>query len=93
MYFSSPRHAAVGRASLIAFFLFTDVLGTGSAAVDGLVTPVLLGQTAALFPVSLMGVALGAQWYRRTGAGDFRRYVLWLLAALSGLILVQTVLT
>lgn len=93
MYFSSPRHAAVGRASLIAFFLFTDVLGTGSAAVGGLVTPVLLGQTAVLFPVSLIGVGLGALWYRRTGAEDFRRYVLWLLAGLSGLILAQTALT
>ncbi|HIX00457.1 MAG TPA: sulfite exporter TauE/SafE family protein [Candidatus Nesterenkonia stercoripullorum] len=92
MYFSSPRHAAMGRASLIVFFLFTDVLGTGSAAVGGLVTPALLGQSAVLFPVSLIGVGLGALWYRRTGAEDFHGYVLWLLAGLSGLILAQTIL-
>lgn len=93
MYFSSPQHVAVGRASLIAFFLCTDVLGTGSAAVGGLVTPDLLGQVAVLFPVSLVGVGLGALWFRRTGAAAFRRYVLWLLAALSCLTLAQTVMT
>lgn len=93
MYFSSPRHVAVGRASLIAFFLCTDVLGTGSAATGGLVTPALLGQVAVLFPVSLVGVGLGALWFRRTGAAAFRRYVLWLLAGLSCLTLAQAILT
>ncbi|WP_240437481.1 sulfite exporter TauE/SafE family protein [Sciscionella marina] len=93
MYFSAPQHVAVGRASLIAFFLCTDLLGTGSAAVGGLVTWPLLTQVAVLFPVSLAGVGLGALWFRRTRATDFRRYVLWLLAALSCLTLTQTILS
>lgn len=92
MYFSSPAHTVVGRASLIMFFLCTDVLGTASSAVGGLVTTALLAQVAVLFPVSVVGIAVGSCWYRRTEAAGVRRYVLWLLVALALGTLVQALL-
>ncbi len=93
MYFSSSAHAAAGRASLIVFFLCTDTLGIASASLGGLVTVPLLLQVLALFPASLIGVGVGSWWYRRTATVHFQRYVLWLLAALSCLVVGQVVWT
>ena len=90
MYFSSPGAAAAGRATLVAYFLGTDLWGTATAAVGGLITAPLIGQIAVLFPVSLGGVAVGSWLFGRTRSADSRRYALWLLAALSGAVLVQT---
>jgi uncharacterized protein len=78
-----------GRASLIVFFLFTDVLGTASAGVGGLISLDLIRQTLLLVPLTLLGVGVGSWWFRRTGAENFRRYVLWLLVALAALIVRQ----
>lgn len=89
MYFSSPSQVRTGRASLVVFFLFTDLLGTASAGVGGLITIDLLRQVLMLVPVTLLGVALGSWWFRRTGAKYFRRYVLWLLAVLACVIVTQ----
>lgn len=89
MYFSSPAQVRAGRASLIVFFLFTDVMGSVSAGVGGLITPDLLRQTLLLVPVTLLGVGVGSWWFRRTGAEDFRRHVLWLLAGLAALMVSQ----
>ncbi len=91
MYFSSPSQVRVGRASLVVFFLFTDLLGTASAGVGGLITMELLAQVLVLVPVTLLGVGVGAWWFRRTGAESFRRYVLWLLAGLGCVVLAQAV--
>ena len=87
MYFSSPAAVAIGRASLVAYFLGTDVWGTATAAFGGLVTPPVLAQIAAVLPVSLAGIAVGSWLFRRSPGADLRRYVLWLLAGLSTLTL------
>jgi uncharacterized membrane protein YfcA len=89
MYFSSPAAAAAGRATLIVYFLGTDLWATATAVAGGLITAPLLGQIAALFPVSLLGVAVGSWLFRRTPSADSQRYALWLLAALSAAVLVQ----
>jgi uncharacterized membrane protein YfcA len=91
MYFSSPGAVAAGRASLIVYFLGTDLWGTGTAAVGGLITAPLLGQIAVLFPVSLVGVVIGTQLFKRTRSADTQRYALWLLAVLSAALLAQAV--
>lgn len=91
MYFSSPAAVAAGRASLIVYFLGTDMWGTATAAVGGLITAPLLGQIAVLFPVSLVGVAIGSVLFKRTPSQNTQRYALWLLAALSVALLVQAV--
>ncbi len=89
MYFSSPAAVVAGRASLIVYFLGTDLWATATAALGGLITAPLLGQIAVLFPVSLIGVALGSVVFKRTSSTNSQRYALWLLAALSGAVLVQ----
>ena len=89
MYFSSPAAVAAGRASLIVYFLGTDVWGTAAAAVGGLITAALLGQIAVLFPLSLIGVAIGSLLFKRTSSTNTQRYALWLLAVLSVALLVQ----
>jgi uncharacterized membrane protein YfcA len=90
MYFSSREQVVVARASCIMFFLLLDVLATSSAAIGGLVTVPMLWQVFLLLPVALAGVAAGSYLYRRAKQGDIRRFVLWLLAALSLTVLAQT---
>jgi uncharacterized membrane protein YfcA len=90
MYFSSPQQVVVGRASRIVFFLLSDMLATGSAALAGLVSVDLLWQVGLLFPVSLAGVAVGVLCYRRAGRVDVRRVALWLLMGLACAVLAQS---
>ena len=89
LYFSSPAAVAAGRATLIVYFLGTDLWATATAAAGGLITAPLIGQIAVLFPVSLIGVAAGSWLFNRTPSADSQRYALWLLAVLSGALLVQ----
>jgi uncharacterized membrane protein YfcA len=89
MYFSSPGAAAAGRATLVVYFLGTDLWATATAVAGGLITGPLIGQIAVLFPVSLVGVAGGSWLFKRTPSADSQRYALWLLAALSGAVLAQ----
>jgi uncharacterized membrane protein YfcA len=90
MYFSSCEQVIVARASSIVFFLLLDVLATSSAALGGLVTLPVLGQVGLLLPIALGGVAAGSYLYRRSKHGDIRRFVLFLLVALSLTVLTQT---
>lgn len=86
-YFSSPAAAAVSRASVIAFFLSTDVLGFGKLAYDGLVTGQTFVQFLAWLPALLIGVWAGAHGFRRIDQALFRRFVLVILMALAVLTL------
>src|SRR5215472_2376509 len=69
-YFSTPAAAAVGRASVIAFFLSTDNLGLGELARNGLVTMQSLAQFIAWLPALLIGVAVGDQGVQAHGSGE-----------------------
>jgi uncharacterized membrane protein YfcA len=82
-YFSTPAAAAVGRASVIAFFLSTDVLGLGWQAHLGLITAQSFVQFLAWLPTLLLGVWVGAHGFRRIDQALFRRIVLWILVALA----------
>lgn len=86
MYFSSPQQVEAGRASLIAFFFCTDALGVTVASGAGLVDRAVLGQATVLWPVSLLGVALGALVHRRVGPAVLRNAAVWLLLPLAGLL-------
>ena len=70
-------------------YVIADMMGTASAGVGGLITPDLVRQTLLLVPLTLLGVGVGSWWFRRTGAEDVRRYVLWLLVGLACLIVSQ----
>jgi hypothetical protein len=82
-YFSTPGAAAIGRASIIFFFLFTDALGVGYFATQGIVTVQSFVQAALWLPALLIGVWLGAHGFRRMNEQVFRRWVLVILMALA----------
>jgi hypothetical protein len=82
-YFASPAGHAAGRASLIAYFLFTDVVGLGFMAREGLVTREA-GLLAMVFlPALALGIWLGARSFQSADPARFRRIVLIVLAVLA----------
>ena len=82
-YFASPAGNAAGRASLIAYFLFTDVVGLGFLAREGLVTKESGLLALAFLPALVLGVWLGSRSFRTADPIRFRRIVLIVLAALA----------
>jgi hypothetical protein len=78
----SPAGAAVSRASLIAYFLGTDIV----AAAHGLLTPETLWRAGVLLGPLAVGVAIGNWRFATADPGSFRRVVLVLLLSLAGLI-------
>ena len=82
-YFSTPGAAAIGRASVIAFFLFTDALGIAYFAWQGIVTAHSFIQFALWMPALLVGVWLGAHGFRHMNQEAFRTWVLVILIALA----------
>lgn len=82
-FFSSPAGAAIGRASLIAFFIATDTMALGFLAHEGLVTNDAFTRFLMLIPPLLAGQWLGARSFKRADPATFRRWVLALLAVLA----------
>jgi hypothetical protein len=82
-YFSTPGAAAIGRASIIFFFLFTDLLGVGYFATQGIVTTQSFVRSALWLPALLVGVWLGAHGFKRMNQDAFRHWVLVILIALA----------
>jgi uncharacterized membrane protein YfcA len=82
-YFASPAGHAAGRASLIAYFLFTDAVALGFLAREGLVTREA-GLLALVFlPFLLAGVWLGARSFKSADPARFRKIVLMVVAVLA----------
>jgi uncharacterized protein len=87
-YFSSPAGDIAGRASLIAFFLITDVIGLGNQAVQGL----LSWDAVSFLPPLLLGVWIGNSSFKSANPETFRKAVLALLAVLAVIIGLKAVL-
>jgi uncharacterized membrane protein YfcA len=84
-YFSTPEAHAVGRASIIAFFLATDTIGLSLLAREGLVTWETFYR-AAIFIIPLtLGIWLGARSFKTADPAMFRKIVLVLLVVLASL--------
>lgn len=86
-FFSSPAGAAVGRASMIAFFLMTDLTGLAWQGFDGLLSMRTLWRAVLFLPALTAGVWLGNRGFRNADPPQFRRWVvrlLMLLAVLAG---------
>jgi uncharacterized protein len=82
-YFASPAGNIAGRASLIAFFLATDVIGLSFQSREGLVTWGA-AQRALIFVAPLMiGIWIGTRGFKNADPAVFRRIVLMILAILS----------
>jgi uncharacterized protein len=87
-FFSSPTGLAVGRASLIAYFIFTDAMGLGFLAREGLVNLDAATRFCVMLPALLAGQWIGARSFKSADPTVFRHFVLGLLvllAALTGL--------
>jgi hypothetical protein len=90
-FFSSPAGAAVGRASIIAYFLITDAIGLAFLAQAELTTRETLWRFLLFLPPLLAGVWCGARSFRRADPEAFRHWVLALLALLAVLTAAQGV--
>jgi uncharacterized protein len=82
-FFSSPAGDAIGRASIIAFFLATDAIGLVFLGREGLVTQESLLRALIFLPALVAGIWLGAHSFKRSDQASFRRWVLRLLALLA----------
>jgi uncharacterized membrane protein YfcA len=85
VFYFATTGAAVGRATLIAFFLFTDVYALAWAGGAGLLAGAAWALIVAALPFSLLGIWLGQRWYARLDEARLRRLV-WLLPAALGTI-------
>lgn len=82
-FFSSPAGVAVGRASLIAFFVGTDAMGLGFQAREGLIGWDDVIQAIVFLPPLVAGVWLGARSFKGADPAVFRRWTLRILMALA----------
>lgn len=83
LFLSSPAGAAVGRASLIAFFLFTDVWASLFYWREGLMSITTLRNAVMLLPVLWLGLWLGSRCFARIDEVRFKKIVLLLLLVIS----------
>jgi uncharacterized protein len=91
-YFSSPASNAAGRASLIAFFLITDVIGIANQSVHGLVTKETTFRALIYLPALLLGMWVGSHSFKTISPEKFRKVVLAILALLAALIATKAVI-
>jgi len=83
VFYFATTAAAVSRASLIAYFLFTDVYALAWAGGTGLLTRAAWPLIVVALPFALTGVWLGQRLYRRLDEARLRR-VIWALLAVLG---------
>ena len=91
-YFASPAGAVAGRASLIAYFLGTDIIGLPQLAYAGLVTWDTVVRAVTFLPPLLAGVWVGARSFRSADPVVFRKWVLAILAVLAVLTMTKGLL-
>jgi uncharacterized membrane protein YfcA len=90
-FFSSPAGAAVGRASVIAFFALIDMVGLVFLARQGLVTRTSLLQAALFLPTLWLGVWIGHHGFKKADPAAFKRWVARLLLLMAVLTAAQGV--
>lgn len=89
-FLSGPAGTAVSRASLIAFFLFTDVWASLFYWREGLLTQeIVVFMLLFLIPLGI-GMALGSRLVGRLDEARFRRIVLLLLLCITTIAFVQS---
>src|SRR5262249_1576492 len=83
LFFSTPTGAATGRASMIAYFLFTDLLGLGWQWHEGLLNRQVFSRALLYAPALIVGIFVGSRMFARIDPARFRLWVLRLLMALA----------
>jgi uncharacterized protein len=92
LYFATPAAVHISRATLIAFFLGTDVIGLGFQARENLINYDSFVRAAAFLPPLLIGVWIGARGFKNTNPEWFKRSILVLLVVLAIIIGLKAVL-
>ncbi len=82
-YFSSPKGTSISRASLIAFFLVTDLFASGICVWKGLVTSETILRVGLLVVPLVLGLTAGARSFFKTDPELFRKRVLGLLMLMA----------
>jgi uncharacterized membrane protein YfcA len=85
VFYFATTTTAVSRATLIAFFLFTDSYGLAVAGGAGLLAGVGWKLIAVALPFSLLGIWIGQRLYVRLDEARLRRVIWALLAGLGAL--------
>jgi uncharacterized membrane protein YfcA len=73
----------VGRASIIAYFVDTDMIAVPLLAREGLITSETIVRALMFLPALIGGVWVGARSFRGVDPAVFRKWVLAILALLS----------
>jgi uncharacterized protein len=82
-YFASPAGHVAGRASLIAYFLMTDVIGLAFLSYEALITWDTVYLALIFLPTLIIGNWIGARGFKSADPATFRKWVLILLAVLA----------
>lgn len=85
VFYFSTTGVAVGRATLIAFFLFTDLYALTWAGGTGMLGGFGWKLIAMALPFSLLGIWIGQRIYLRLDEARLRRLIWCVLAALGAL--------
>lgn len=83
LFFSSPAGANVGRASLIAYFLFTDSCASSILVLKGAMTLSVLTTALCYIPCLALGIWIGSKFYHKIDEHKFKRFVIILLIIIS----------
>lgn len=90
-YLASPAGAAIGRASLIVYFMVTDAFAAALLGAAGLVTLETLIVLLLLLPPMALGALIGNQRFLATNPDRFRFAALLLLGALASVNLARVI--
>ena len=82
-YFASPAGNIAGRASLVAYFLGTDMIALPLLAREGLLTYDSALRALLFLPPLIIGIWLGSRSFKTADPKSFRKIVLLILAVLA----------
>jgi uncharacterized membrane protein YfcA len=82
-FFSSPAGVAAGRASLIAYFMMTDLVGLAWQEANGLINLSTVLRAAVFLPPLAAGVWLGNHRFKQAEPGSAQQWMLRLLMLLA----------
>jgi len=85
LFFSSPSGAAVGRASIIAYFLFTDLWASAIFVQQGMTTLNTLLGAIIYLPLLVVGLWVGSKFFGKIEEKRFNKIVISILIVISSI--------
>lgn len=83
LFFANPAGASVGRASLIAYFLVTDIWASAIFASQGMMTMQTVFEALAFMPLLAFSIWLGTKLFSRLDENKFKNIAIILLILMS----------